>query len=75
MLALYRNFEDQSIIGDRLKPTFEDMTFDPLDAKKSIVMKSNSKCSSDSHYGDDLKEMSKILSKNFNLLNVNIRSL
>ena len=36
MLELYRFFEDQSIIRDRMKPTFEDMKFDPLDKKKCI---------------------------------------
>ena len=36
MLELYRFFEDQSIIRDRMKPTFEDMKFDPLDKEKCI---------------------------------------
>ena len=42
MLELYRFFEDQSIIRDRMKPTFEDMKFDPLDKKN--VFKSNNEC-------------------------------
>ena len=37
MLELYRFFEDQSIIRDRMKPTFEDMKFDPLDKKEMYL--------------------------------------
>ena len=33
MLESYGFFEYQSIMRDRMKPTFEDMKFDPLDEK------------------------------------------
>ena len=64
-LELYRSFEDQSIFNDLMKPTFENLKFDPLDEKNIYV--SNNECNSDTNYvcNDDLKEMSKTMSKKF----------
>ena len=58
-----------------MKPTFENLKFDPLYEKNIYV--SNNECDGDTNYfsKDDLKEMSKTVSKNFNMLNANIRSL
>ena len=47
-LELYRSFEDQSIFNDLMKPTFENLKFDPLDEKNIYV--SNNECNSDTNY-------------------------
>ena len=76
MLELYRVSEDQPIIRDRFKPTFYDVKCDPLDKKMYLSQTGNVIVIQIMYIcGDDLKDMSKISSKNFNLLNVNIRSL
>ena len=41
MLELYRFFQDQSIIRDRMKTTVEDMKFDPLDKKMYLSQTTN----------------------------------